>query len=87
MRISTIVALAALGCLVAPGSEARAAAFCAYYFDGATNCGFYTFQQCLADVHGVGGSCYQNPGYGYGAAPYDGGVMQQPHRRHYRRDY
>jgi Protein of unknown function (DUF3551) len=30
---------------------------------GATNCGFATFQQCLATVSGVGGSCGPNPQY------------------------
>src|SRR5204862_1449542 len=28
---------------------------------GATNCGFATFQQCLAAVRGVGGSCGPSP--------------------------
>src|SRR5436190_12517561 len=26
-----------------------------------TNCGYHTFQQCLAAVSGVGGSCSPNP--------------------------
>jgi hypothetical protein len=30
---------------------------------GATNCGFSTFQQCLATVSGIGGSCRPNPQY------------------------
>lgn len=29
----------------------------------ATNCGFNTYQQCLATISGVGGYCYQNPAY------------------------
>lgn len=28
-----------------------------------TNCGYYTFNQCLAAVSGVGGSCRLNPRY------------------------
>ena len=28
---------------------------------GATNCGFATFQQCMAAVSGVGGSCSPSP--------------------------
>jgi hypothetical protein len=31
--------------------------WCANYNNGSSNCGFYTFQQCLAAVSGVGGSC------------------------------
>ena len=30
---------------------------------GATNCGFATFQQCLATVSGIGGSCEPNTMY------------------------
>jgi hypothetical protein len=29
-----------------------------------TNCGFETFAQCQATVHGIGGYCYENPDYG-----------------------
>lgn len=28
-----------------------------------TSCGFYTRQQCLATVSGIGGICYENPSY------------------------
>jgi hypothetical protein len=38
------------------------AAFCASYFNGGTNCGFSTFQQCLDSVRGVGGQCGPAPG-------------------------
>jgi hypothetical protein len=30
---------------------------------GFTNCGFSTYQQCLATVRGAGGSCGPNPMY------------------------
>ncbi|MGE5534311.1 MAG: DUF3551 domain-containing protein [Acidobacteriota bacterium] len=30
---------------------------------GATNCGFVTYQQCMATISGIGGYCYQNPAY------------------------
>jgi hypothetical protein len=69
MRIPTISGLVALGLLgpaslIASAAQAQAAAaFCAYYYDGSTNCGFYTFHQCLASVSGVGGSCGPNPAY------------------------
>jgi hypothetical protein len=38
--------------------------WCAYYDlgeGGATNCGFSTYQQCLATVSGIGGSCGPDP--------------------------
>jgi hypothetical protein len=49
--------LVAIVCIEKP---AEAGPWCAYYDDqdgGFTNCGFATFQQCLAAVSGVGGNC------------------------------
>jgi Protein of unknown function (DUF3551) len=38
--------------------------WCAQYSgNGVMNCGFTTFQQCLAEVSGVGGFCTQNSTY------------------------
>jgi hypothetical protein len=37
--------------------------WCALYKEGAVNCGFTTFQQCLATVSGSGGLCTQNTTY------------------------
>jgi Protein of unknown function (DUF3551) len=79
----TLAGLAVLASLLA--TDARAAQFCAYFTDGSTNCGFYTFQQCLADVSGVGGYCSQNPAYGYRSpSPYGYGSAPPPgrERRH-----
>jgi uncharacterized protein DUF3551 len=41
---------------------ADAAPWCAQYGvrGGATNCGFYSFQQCMAAISGNGGFCTQN---------------------------
>lgn len=33
--------------------------WCAYYINGSRNCGFYSFQQCLTAVRGIGGTCSQ----------------------------
>jgi hypothetical protein len=55
--------LAAMVCIEKP---AEAGPWCAYLDlgrGGATNCEFATFQQCLAAVNGVGGSCEANPQY------------------------
>ena len=39
--------------------------WCAEYRQahGGTNCGFVSYQQCLATISGVGGLCYPNPAY------------------------
>ena len=67
MRLSPFVLglLAATLCIAQP-AEAQNYPWCAYYnfgHGGATNCGFATFQQCLATVSGIGGSCGPNPQY------------------------
>jgi hypothetical protein len=66
MRLSLFIlgVFAALVCIEKP-SAAQTYPWCAYYdvWQGATNCGFTTYQQCLATVSGVGGSCGVNPQY------------------------
>ena len=52
---------------------AQAAPWCADYGGGrgggGTNCGFYSFEQCMATVRGIGGFCrqngFENPSYRY----------------------
>ena len=54
---------AALVCFEKPAA-AQNYPWCAYLDlgkGGATNCGFATFQQCLAAVSGVGGNCGPSP--------------------------
>jgi hypothetical protein len=60
-------ALSLLGALVvaaAIGTPAHAdGPWCAFYdgrFGGASNCGFHTYEQCLATISGVGGWCQPN---------------------------
>jgi hypothetical protein len=64
MRTLAIVALV----LAAIGFNARDAQaqgkywpWCAYYDAWSYNCGFATFQQCLATISGAGGLCRLNP--------------------------
>ena len=48
--------------------QAQPYAWCAYYRGGSgTSCGFRTFEQCMASVSGVGGTCNPNPAAGRGA--------------------
>ena len=40
--------------------------WCAFYngrFGGASNCGFHTYEQCLATISGIGGWCQPNTTY------------------------
>jgi hypothetical protein len=54
-----MISFLALALVFAGGTHADAAAWCAYYNEG-TNCGFATFEQCEADISGVGGYCAPN---------------------------
>ena len=73
MRLSLFIlgVFAAIVCIEKP-AEAQNGGWCAYYNmgGGATNCGFATFQQCLAAISGVGGSCGANPMYQPAPRPY-----------------
>ena len=42
------------------GTGAKAAPWCAFYDFSTYNCGFYSYEQCLATVRGAGGWCRQN---------------------------
>jgi hypothetical protein len=44
-------------------SAAREYPWCARYDWTTTNCGFVSFQQCLATISGIGGRCEPNPRY------------------------
>ena len=66
LSLSAVVLLGASTALVS-AAQAQNGPWCAHYdfgSDETVNCGFYSFQQCLADVRGVGGFCSQNSTYG-----------------------
>ena len=73
MRLLLIIvgAFVAIVCIEKP-AEAQSYPWCANYNrdGGATNCGFSTYQQCMATVSGFGGSCGENPRYQGQAGPY-----------------
>ena len=61
--LALVTLVAALAADLRP-SEARPwYPFCATYQNrsGITECSFYTYQQCLATVSGIGGFCSNNP--------------------------
>jgi hypothetical protein len=54
-------------------AEAQNYPWCAQYSGisgGAMNCGFSNYQQCMADVSGIGGFCIQNNTYQPPAGPH-----------------
>jgi Protein of unknown function (DUF3551) len=57
LRAVMIAIVLAAGATVLSQSSANAARWCAYYYYGATNCGFHSYGQCLAAISGVGGVC------------------------------
>jgi len=63
-----LLILRILTCTVMLGSVADAQNYpwCAQYsgdMGGAMNCGFVSFDQCMATVRGIGGFCIQNNTY------------------------
>jgi hypothetical protein len=79
MRTIAVVSIM-LAALLLRTNGAGAAPWCAQYGTGGTNCGFYSFEQCLAARSGNGGFCSQNSFEN----PYRTGVDS---RRRYRRNY
>jgi len=77
--LSVVAILAAISLLGTP-ARAQNYPWCAQYsgraLGGAMNCGFVSFEQCLATVSGIGGFCVRNNLY----QPPPG-----PHRTHRRR--
>jgi uncharacterized protein DUF3551 len=49
------------------------AEWCAVYRNGGNNCGFQSFQQCMASVSGLGGFC--------NASPYSSSQRTEPHEK------
>jgi hypothetical protein len=77
--------LAALTAFAPTAAQADPYKWCAEYGGGrdgigGSNCGFVTYQQCLATISGIGGFCTPNPRY---TDP-----VKRTHRRHTRQyDY
>ena len=59
--------------MLSGGARAQSYPWCAQYgagMGGAVNCGFTSFQQCQADVSGIGGFCEPNTTYQRPAGPH-----------------
>jgi hypothetical protein len=61
---TVILLVAALAVLPFTNVDARAdGAWCARDSRGGTNCGFHTYEQCRANISGIGGYCDRNLSY------------------------
>ena len=61
LMLGILVAIAAIG----THAQAQNYPWCAIYGSGGggRNCGFTTFEQCMATISGIGGTCQQNTTY------------------------
>jgi hypothetical protein len=78
MRMLPLIATAS-AIFFLPSAAHADGTWCARYSSqgGASNCGFYSFEQCQATVRGIGGFCERNPFTAYGS-------VREPRRRHHR---
>jgi hypothetical protein len=78
MRTIPLIAITLVALFLSTIGANADGTWCADYSGiGATNCGFYSFEQCRATVSGNGGFCTRNPFSGSSAEP----------RKRYRRGY
>jgi hypothetical protein len=79
-----IVAAAIIG--VAAPAQAQNYPWCAYYGmgedGGGTNCGFVSFEQCMATLSGMGGFCNRNTQYVPGGSTGPSPRYRRPHVYH-----
>jgi hypothetical protein len=78
--------LAIGACAVGTSAKAQNYPWCAYYGGGqgggGTNCGFVTFEQCMATLSGMGGWCNRNTQYVPPPGPHGGPAYQPPYSRY-----
>ena len=60
-RVIVVAVAIAAGAFVLHGDNAHASAFCANTRYGSSICAFSSFEQCLAYIRGIGGTCAANP--------------------------
>ena len=85
--IVSALAFAVMAAVLAAAAPAEAQEYpwCVQYGgsrSGGSNCGFVTWDQCMATRFGNGGFCYRNPFYpgnGYAQEP---NPRERPHRKH-----
>lgn len=79
LRIGVVVAAAAMA--ASSASRAQNYPWCSNFHDGAgTNCGFSTYEQCMATARGSGGYCAPNDLYVAPQAAAHSGPAKRKHR-------
>ena len=67
MRSAVLGVLFGVAVFASGPARAQNYPWCAYYEmgddGGGTNCGFVSYQQCMATLSGMGGSCVENNTY------------------------
>jgi hypothetical protein len=79
MRLSLLLlGIVAISAASTTSVRAQNYPWCAYYGDdfGGTNCGFVSYEQCMATVTGIGGFCDHNTQYVPPSGPHG---LQKPH--------
>jgi hypothetical protein len=86
--MKTLMMFAVLAIVAAADAHTNrieAAPWCAWYDAYTSDCGYFTHQQCLDTIRGVGGYCSLNV-YEYGRYEYGPSYGPPPHRhKHARR--
>ena len=78
MRTIILIVTALAVVPLTSGPSRADGSWCANYVKGSSNCGFHSYEQCMANISGIGGSCQPNPAY---TAQGDTGKRKQ--RRNY----
>jgi hypothetical protein len=74
LLVLSLLSASVLATILPPGAHAQKYdpyPWCAVYggsMSGSSNCGFRTWQQCMATVSGIGGSCEPNQFYNPGGS-------------------
>ena len=69
LHTAIIVGALVIGGALSATAQEQNNAWCAYFSDGPTDCGFATFEECLNAIHGKTGLCDHNSQYVPLAAP------------------
>ena len=57
-----VAMMATISAVMSTDANAQYSPWCSIYNDkGSRNCGFVSFEQCMANVRGIGGACELNP--------------------------
>jgi len=80
MRLVLLTLAIATGACAFGGSGAMAQSYpwCAYYAKAGANCGFATYEQCMAALSGNGGFCNVNSEYVPPGGPHGSRAYQPP---------